>query len=213
MNNPSLIIFDMDGLMIDSEAKWQKAWKLTGEKYGFDFGDSLFLKLVGISGKDVDPIVKEVVNGDPTKYIEEARALGARLIEQEGFDCKPGLFELLDKIDELGIKKAVATTTERMTAKKHLERIGIYGRFDYIVCGDEVSKRKPDPEIYLKVLEYFNCSGDQALVLEDSPHGVQAAYNAKIPCIMIPDLIAPGSLQFVQTKMILPSLSDLIKFL
>ena len=63
MNNPSLIIFDMDGLMIDSDAKWQKAWKLTGEKYGFDFGDSLFLKLVGIGGKDVDPIVKEAVNG------------------------------------------------------------------------------------------------------------------------------------------------------
>lgn len=83
----------------------------------------MFLKLVGIGGKDVDPIVKEAVNGDPTKYIEEARALGERLIEQEGFDCKPGLFELLDKIDELGIKKAVATTTERMTAKKHLKEL------------------------------------------------------------------------------------------
>ena len=213
MKTPSLIIFDMDGLMIDSEAKWQKAWKLTGDKYGFDFGDSLFLKLVGISGKDVDPIVEKVVNGDPTKYIEEARALGAKLIEQEGIEPKDGLFELLDKIDELKIKKAVATTTNRINTKKHLEEVGIYHRFDYILCGDEVAKRKPDPEIYLKVLKHFNCQADQALVLEDSIHGVQAAYNAKIPCIMIPDLIAPGELQHVQTKMILPNLKDLIKFL
>lgn len=212
MNIPSLIIFDMDGLMIDSEAKWQKAWKITGDKYGFDFGDNLFLQLVGISGKDVDPIVEKVVGGDPTKYIEEARALGAKLIEQEGFDCKPGLFELLDKIDELKIKKAVATTTDRKTTKKHLDKIGIYDRFDYILCGDEVTNRKPDPEIYLKVLEHFECRASQALVLEDSIHGVQAAYNAKIPCIMIPDLIQPSPTQYVQTEMILSSLSELIKF-
>lgn len=212
MNIPSLIIFDMDGLMIDSEAKWQKAWKMTGDKYGFDFGDSLFLQLVGISGKDVDPIVEKVVGGDPTKYIEEARALGAKLIEQEGFDCKPGLYELLDKIDELKIKKAVATTTDRKTTKMHLEKIGIYNRFDYILCGDEVTNRKPDPEIYLKVLEHFNCLASQALVLEDSIHGVQAAYNAKIPCIMIPDLIQLSQIQYVQTEMILSSLRELIKF-
>lgn len=191
-----LIIFDVDGLMLDTESVWKKAWTTIGFKAGLgDIGDSVFLKLVGISGKAVEDVVyREIPDAKTAKYVmEQSRALGMELLKSELYP-KPGVVEFLNQLDHLPIKVAVATTTAREATDERLNRLDLMRHFDCVVCGDEVKNRKPDPEIYLKVLKHMMVKPEEALVLEDSIVGVHAASNAGIDVIQIPDLIPANDL-------------------
>ena len=214
--NPKLVIFDVDGLMLDTEARWQEAWQKVGERYCIeDLGTKTFLKFVGRTGKVVEDTIKEELktkNVDSSILLAECRTLGMQLLDEK-IDVKPGVYELLDFLDKNGIQKAVATTTKRSLTIERLTRVNLINRFDYVLCGDEVVKRKPNPEIYQKVLKYFDVSPKDALVLEDSFVGVEAAYKAQIPCIMVPDLLTPQSKQKKETVDIVSSLKDVMKYL
>lgn len=118
---------------------------------------------------------------------------------EKNVPVKPGLYEILDFLDEYHIKKAVATTTRRELTEERLKRVGVYDRFDYVLCGDEVTNHKPDPEIYLSVLKKMDTDARNTLVLEDSVVGVEAAYRAGIDCIQVPDIIVPTDVQKKQT--------------
>lgn len=213
---PKLVIFDVDGLMLDTEARWREAWQIVGEKHQIeDLGKETFLKCVGRSGKVVEDTVKEELAGmnvNALNILEECRVLGAKLLD-ERIDAKPGIYELLNVLDEMGIHKAVATTTVKSLTIERLTRLNLIDRFDYLLCGDEVNERKPNPEIYQKVLKYFDISPQDALVLEDSFVGVEAAYRAHIPCVMVPDLLPPQSKQREETIAIVSSLGDVIPLL
>lgn len=132
------------------------------------------------------------------KLLKEWRQIGLSSLEKE-VPVKPGLYEMLDFLEQHHIKMAVATTTRRDLTEQRLKKIGVYDRFDYVLCGDEVTKRKPDPEIYLSVLKKMNTKAENTIVLEDSSVGVEAAYRAGIDCIQVPDIIAPTDLQKKQT--------------
>ena len=106
---------------------------------------------------------------------------------------------MLDFLEQHHIKMAVATTTRRDLTEQRLKKIGVYDCFEYVLCGDEVTKRKPNPEIYLSVLKRMDTDARNALVLEDSVVGVEAAYRAGIDCIQVPDLISPTEVQKKQT--------------
>lgn len=205
-----LIIFDVDGLMLDTESVWQKAWTITGQTMGYDdLGQTLFLKLVGISGKAVEDIVYHDIP-DPTKahyILDHARSLGMELLKTE-LKPKKGVVEFLDYLDALPIKVAVATTTARDLTNERLNRLELTSHFNCIVCGDEVAKRKPDPEIYLKVLDHTMVKPERALVFEDSIVGVQAASHAHIDVIQIPDLIPANDLTRSLSVAILDSMDQ-----
>ena len=138
----------------------------------------------------------QVISQD--KLLKEWRQIGLSSLEKE-VPVKPGLYEMLDFLEQHHIKMAVATTTRRDLTEQRLKKIGVYDRFDYVLCGDEVTKRKPDPEIYLSVLKKMNTKAENTIVLEDSSVGVEAAYRAGIDCIQVPDIIAPTDLQKKQT--------------
>ncbi|MFV0394329.1 MAG: HAD family hydrolase [Coprobacillaceae bacterium] len=213
--NLKVIIFDVDGLLLDTEARWQTAWQEIGMKHGIkDFGKTTFLKCVGLNGKEVEEIVKKDLEG--YKYskviLQEARDYGMKLLH-EHIDPKPGVYELLDYIKKTPIKIAVATSTDRNLTIERLTRLQLLENFDYVLCEDEVVNRKPHPEVYQKVIQYFNVLPEEALVLEDSAVGVEAAYCAHIPCIMIPDLIPATKKQIEQTRAIVSSLHEVKKFL
>lgn len=215
MKKPELVIFDVDGLMLDTEAVWQKAWQLVGEAYGIEnLGHTTFLKVVGRNGKEVEAIIEQELSflPDPCAVLDKARKKGATLLQGQ-INVKPGLFELLDLLDYHQIKKAVATVTMKNVTEERLEKLGLLHRFDHIVCGDQVTHRKPDPEIYLKVLSELQVKPEQALVLEDSHVGVLAAYRANIPCIMVPDIVEATQVQYEQTEYIAKSLSEVSAFL
>ena len=204
-----LVVFDVDGLMLDTESVWKEAFDKAGDKYGIqNMGSTLFPQLIGKSGRDEKEVLDRYLSQDIQELvIKEWERIGYGMLEKE-VPVKPGLNEILDFLDAHHIKKAVATTTRRELTEERLKRVGIYDRFDYVLCGDEVINRKPDPEIYLSVLKKMNTDAKKALVLEDSVVGVEAAYRAGIDCIQVPDLIAPTEVQEKQTICIVKDLME-----
>ena len=195
-----LVVFDVDGLMIDTESVWKNAFDKAGDKYGIpNLGDTLFPSLIGKRLEDEQELLDRLLPSDiQNQLINEWRQIGLGSLERE-VPVKPGLYEMLDYLEQHHIKMAVATTTRRELTEQRLKKIGVYDRFEYVLCGDEVTKRKPDPEIYLSVLHKMNTKAENAIVLEDSSVGVEAAYRAGIDCIQVPDLIAPTEIQKKQT--------------
>lgn len=204
-----LVIFDVDGLMIDTESVWKNAFDKAGDKYGIpNLGDTLFPSLIGKRLEDEQELLDRLLPSDiQNQLINEWRQIGLGSLERE-VPVKPGLYEILDYLEQHHIKMAVATTTRRELTEERLKRVGVYDRFDYVLCGDEVTKRKPDPEIYLSVLKKMDIDARNALVLEDSSVGVEAAYRAGIDCIQVTDLIAPTEVQEKQTICIVKDLIE-----
>ena len=204
-----LVVFDVDGLMIDTESVWKNAFDKAGDKYGIpNLGDTLFPSLIGKRLEDEQELLDRLLPSDiQNSLINEWRQIGLGSLERE-VPVKPGLYEMLDYLEQHHIKMAVATTTRRELTEQRLKKIGVYNRFDYVLCGDEVTKRKPDPEIYLSVLHKMNTKAENAIVLEDSSVGVEAAYRAGIDCIQVPDLIAPTEVQEKQTICIVKDLME-----
>lgn len=204
-----LVVFDVDGLMIDTESVWKNAFDKAGDKYGIpNLGDTLFPSLIGKRLEDEQELLDRLLPSDiQNQLINEWRQIGLGSLERE-VPVKPGLYEMLDYLEQHHIKMAVATTTRRELTEQRLKKIGVYDCFDYVLCGDEVTKRKPDPEIYLSVLHKMNTKAENAIVLEDSSVGVEAAYRAGIDCIQVPDLIAPTEVQEKQTICIVKDLME-----
>ena len=204
-----LVVFDVDGLMIDTESVWKNAFDKAGDKYGIpNLGDTLFPSLIGKRLEDEQELLDRLLPSDiQNQLINEWRQIGLGSLERE-VPVKPGLYEMLDYLEQHHIKMAVATTTRRELTEQRLKKIGVYVRFEYVLCGDEVTKRKPDPEIYLSVLHKMNTKAENAIVLEDSSVGVEAAYRAGIDCIQVPDLIAPTEVQEKQTICIVKDLME-----
>ena len=164
-----LVIFDVDGLMIDTESVWKNAFDKAGDKYGIsNLGDTLFPSLIGKRLEDEQELLDRLLPSDiQDKLLNEWRQIGLSSLEKE-VPVKPGLYEMLDFLEQHHIKMAVATTTRRDLTEQRLKKIGVYDRFEYVLCGDEVTKRKPNPEIYLSVLKRMDTDARNALVLEDS---------------------------------------------
>lgn len=202
-----LVIFDVDGLMIDTESVWKNAFDKAGDKYGIsNLGDTLFPSLIGKRLEDEQELLDRLLPSDiQDKLLNEWRQIGLSSLANE-VPVKPGLYEMLDFLEQHHIKMAVATTTRRDLTEQRLKKIGVYDCFEYVLCGDEVTKRKPNPEIYLSVLKRMDTDARNALVLEDSVVGVEAAYRAGIDCIQVPDLIAPTEVQKEQTICIVKDL-------
>ena len=163
-----LVIFDVDGLMIDTESVWKEAFDKAGDKYGIpNLGDTLFPSLIGKRLEDEQELLDRLLPSDiQDKLLNDWRQMGLSSLEKE-VPVKLGLYEMLDFLEQHHIKMAVATTTRRDLTEQRLKKIRVYDRFDYVLCGDEVTKRKPDPEIYLSVLKKMNTKAENAIVLED----------------------------------------------
>lgn len=205
---PQLVIFDVDGLLLDTEQVWKKAWRRTADSFGLlDLKDEEFHRLIGKSGQASMEETRKILKGacGAEEFMERMRACGLKMLDED-LRLKPGARELLEELKEKGIRRAVATATSRELTKKRLGRMGILPFFSCICCGDEVERGKPFPDIYMKVLEHMECPADRAVVLEDSPVGVEAAFRAGIPCVMVPDVILPGEAEKERAAWIAPSL-------
>lgn len=188
------VIFDMDGLMIDTERMAQFAWQRAGAEFGFTLPDELYLQAVGRTAKATEMLFREGLGPDfpfEAVYTRKQHHLYTA-IAQDGIPTKPGLLELLDFVDRQGLTKAVATSTARVLAIKKLTAAALLHRFDTMVCGDEVPNGKPAPDIFLAAAQKLAVAPAQCVVLEDSSAGIKAAHAAGMRAIWIPDLIQPS---------------------
>lgn len=192
--NLELVIFDMDGLMFDTERLSFWAWREVGSKCGYSIDEELYKKTLGINSRATDQVYLDHFGQDfPIKSmrIEKDKFLDEYL-SSKGIPVKDGLYDLLDFLKYKNLKKAVATSTSRESALALLKLAGVDEYFDNILCGDEIEKSKPNPEIFLKSASKLNCPPEKCLVLEDSEAGVIAANTAGMLTVMIPDMKQPG---------------------
>ena len=189
-NYISLIIFDMDGLMFDTERLAIPAWRKAGEKYGYNIEPAHIIETIGIYFKDAQRVLEKYFGKDfPFVEVRELREKYAfEYMEESGIPVKEGLYGLIDYLDEKKILKAVATSSERKKVEKYLAMANIENRFDFIVCGDEVINGKPEPEIFIKVAQKTGFRNDDCIVLEDSENGIIAASRAGMKPVFIQDI-------------------------
>lgn len=191
---PTAVIFDMDGLMLDSEVIFKAAWQQAGAALGYHLSDELYDSLVGCSNQEVEVVFCQTYGSDFP--VLPFRQLWSELWEKQmqttGVAIKPGLLELLDFLEQHQIPKAVGTSSEWKEADLSLKAAGIFHRFKTIVTVDQVGAGKPAPDIFLMALKRLGVVPENCLVFEDSNAGVKAAHKAGIPVVMVPDLQTPS---------------------
>ena len=191
LENKKAFLFDMDGLLIDSEKMHLDLWLPIFEKYGVKNGEDVLYKVIGVTGEMSKQILLEYTgNADFfSLYREEKEEATNRFLEENGMPVKKGAKELLDYLKERQYPMVLVTSTRKDTVNRFLHLANLDGYFDHMICGDEVSKSKPDPEGYLKAVEKYHLNKEECVILEDSRNGILAGNQAGIDVIGIPDLL------------------------
>ncbi|MCL2440710.1 MAG: HAD family phosphatase [Treponema sp.] len=198
MNNenvflPGAVIFDMDGLMFDTENLTIPIWEPAGNLFGYKITRDIVMKVIGISNKRSREVMLEEFGVDfPYEKVHaEFRRLVNKEIEENGLPKKPGLDFLLDKLYAANIPFGLATSSSKATAERNLEKAGIIDKFSAITCGDEVENGKPAPDIFLLAAQRLGFAPSECVGLEDSPAGLKGLHAAGIRSIFIKDVIDP----------------------
>ncbi len=202
------IVFDFDGLILDTEEPIYRSWLEVYEAHGEDLPFERWVQIVGSTQAGFHPqhhleerlgrlLPKEVLDrrvGRRTEMILAQRVL-------------PGVVQRLDEARELGMKLGVASSSTGDWVRGHLVRLGILDRFDCLRCRDDVEHAKPEPDLYVAVLDCLGVTPAEAIAIEDSPNGVTAAKRAGMRCVAIPNSIT-ARLDLSQADLLLSSLAD-----
>lgn len=187
------VIFDMDGILIDTE-KWLNIyWQQAAKEAGFEVTREDGLAIRSLAGKYAGPYLRGIF-GDSFDYEairERRKELMREHIAKYGIEKKPGVDDILSYLAEKNIKRAVATATDPERTKQYLTQIGIYDKFDKIVSATTVENGKPQPDVYLYACEQIGEKPEYCIAVEDSPNGVLSAYRAGLSVVMVPDLTEP----------------------
>ena len=187
------VIFDMDGVIFDTESLYLKHWCSIFSKYGYEMTKENYLLVMGRGRKVVKEKFLSIYGENlpiDNMYKEKDYEL-SKYIEENEVPIKEGTYELLEFLKVNGYKVALATSAKRGRAMKHLKDSRFENYFDVIITGEDIEKTKPNPEIFLKALERLNIEPKKAIVIEDSIAGIKAAKNAGIFAIHVPDLKEP----------------------
>ena len=186
-------VFDMDGLMFDSEKLVFENWKKMLTELGYEYNIEIFKNTIGLRTDETkryyNSLYTEGFDYDALKI--RSRKMFFDRIEREGVPIKKGLYELLDFLKQNNNKMAVATSTSRQSCERMLKKSGVYPYFDEIICGDDVTQGKPHPEVFLKASERLGVNPENCIALEDSINGIKSAFSAGMITIMVPDFLQP----------------------
>lgn len=209
------LIFDMDGLLLDSERIVQRSWNDAGDVMGIPKIGKHIYNTLGLNRKARNEYFKNAFGEDfpLEEFNEKVSVCFYRIVEEEGLPVKPGARELLQYAREHHYKIAIATSSGRQYAKKVLTEAGLYSYFDGGVFGDMVQHTKPDPEIYLKACESIQVKPEESIALEDAPAGIRSAHAAGLKVVAIPDLVQPSGEILKLTYQKFDTLNEVISML
>ena len=205
------LIFDFDGLILDTETPEVQIWQDLYARFGVEFPiDEWVRTVVGSIITNLDPLARlESLVGKPLdRPALQEQVDRTRRERQLVLQPLPGVSEAIEAARLLGLRLAVASSSEHTWVDGHLRRVGLYDLFDFILCREDVSRLKPDPELFLAALAALRLGPDQALAFEDSPNGVKAAKAAALRVVGVPNPIT-ARLGPLLSDLTLASLSDL----
>lgn len=190
MKKAEAVIFDMDGVLIDTERISFKSFQEVFKKYNYEMDEKFYLTMIGRNVKSIRTLIeKEYGTSFPFDEIYEQKVnLSRETISRDGVIIKKGVHELIDYLIKEDYKIAVATSTSRIRALQLLEEIGVKEKVNFVICGDQVENSKPDPEIFLKAAKGLGIEPEKCIVIEDSDAGITAAHAAKMMGINVPDM-------------------------
>lgn len=184
------VIFDMDGVLFDTESVCMKAWDYAGELMGVGKAGYMVLKTLGMNADKAIEIIRDEFGEDfdAVKFKQTGREYSYHYFNTYGVPEKPGLYEILDYLKNKGYKIALASSTNSQSVHHHLKEKDIEKYFDAVICGDMVEKSKPEPDIYLKACAEISENPADCVAIEDSKNGLLSAHRAGMQVIMVPDL-------------------------
>jgi haloacid dehalogenase superfamily, subfamily IA, variant 3 with third motif having DD or ED/haloacid dehalogenase superfamily, subfamily IA, variant 1 with third motif having Dx(3-4)D or Dx(3-4)E len=211
------IIFDMDGLIFDTETIYYQASQEVADNLGLPYDEDYYDKYIGVSDSDLHEAYhkrydKEFGSALVDEFISKSYQKVEELFIRGMVAKKPGLDQLLDYLNENNIKKALATSNSRFLVNLLLEKNNLVQDFQSVVSAEDVQFAKPNPEIFELALEKLGLKKDEVLILEDSKNGILAAQKAGIKALMIPDRIPKEAVDY-DLAGVLTSLEEVIDFL
>lgn len=205
------LILDFDGLILDTEYPEYLSWYEIFQDYGLEFSASEWAAYIGRGADEAIYTPYDMLEARTGLSIDRTAIRSRRQIRfnelMQAEEVLPGVVDLINTAKGLDIKLAVASSSDQSWVKPHLSNLDLIHHFDLIRCGDEVTHRKPNPELYLSVLEALDITRHEAIAFEDSPNGIAAAVSAGILCVAVPNrLTIHGDL--TSTDVLVNSLKD-----
>ena len=207
-NTPRIlgVLFDMDGLVLDTEKLYCRFWAEAGRCCGFPMTMEHALAMRSLGAGPGEAKLQSFFG--PTAHYITIRKKRVELMDAyiaaHGIEVKPGIYELLDALDQQGIPAAITSSSSQEIIRRHLEAHNLYHRFAKICSGHDVPNGKPAPDIYLHGAASLGLPPESCLALEDSPTGILAAYRAGCVAVMVPDLDQPDG----ETEKLLQAKAD-----
>jgi HAD superfamily hydrolase (TIGR01509 family) len=193
LRNPvEAVLFDMDGLLLDTEVIYIEAMQQAARSLDREMALDFCHSMVGVPERECSLMI-EAYYGEGFS-IDEFRGRFYRLLRgllEAGIPLKPGVVELLDFLADRGLPLAVATSSARSTAERHLSHVGLLDRFTALATRDDVERPKPHPDIYLEAARRLGVPPERCIAFEDSNLGLEAAHAAGTMAFMVPDLLQP----------------------
>jgi HAD superfamily hydrolase (TIGR01509 family) len=200
------VVFDMDGLMIDSEPLHKEAWRATLRRFGHEMNEALFARLMGLRISEDAVLLREHFHLSASAEALARQRNDLFLASLPGrVEAMPGLRELMAEIGRRRLRCALATSGECRYVDTAMRELKLDGVFDAMVVAEDVTRGKPSPDVYLLVAQRLGLPPARCLVLEDAPNGVRAAKSAGMKCVAVPNDMT-RSLDLAGTDAILPSL-------
>ena len=214
MNNFKAAIFDMDGLLLDSEPLAKKAFDTICEQFGLGNMSDVFMRFVGTNTEKGNAVIKEALNGavDAEHFNATWRGLYGTWVKDNPVPLKSGVKEVLEYLRLHHIPMAVATSSNTSIAQHKLGKSEIINYFDIVLGGDQLTHSKPHPEIFLTAAASLTCDPSSCIAFEDSPNGVKSAVAAGMTVVQVPDLISPDAELLALDHIVLDQISDVLAF-
>lgn len=206
------VIFDMDGVIFDSERCVYKGWLEIAEKYNFQWDDETYWKCIGVNATASEQIFKDHYGEDfpYTTYKEEQRGNYHRKYDGGRLPLKPGVVEILTYLKSKNIPIAIASSTRTETVMSEIKDANLLQFFDIIIGGDQVSKSKPNPDIFIEAARQLGVAAEKCMVIEDSYNGIRAAKAANMLPIMVPDMLVANEEMHEKAWAICDELTEII---
>lgn len=210
MSDFKAVIFDMDGVLHDSESICDKTWEIAAKEYNLPDSSEIIAECRGCNKTDSIQIIKKHFGQDfpAKKFLERTSELFKEIEFTKGIDLMPYVKEALDYLKPK-YRLALASSTRQESASRQLKGTGIYDYFETLTYGDMVEHSKPDPEIYLMACKSIGLKPEECVAIEDSPNGIRSAYAAGLSVIMVPDRIQPTAEIEKMCMKIIPSLGEI----